>query len=301
MGSNCSLILPEPNLFLGGVSCFPFLDAYGVQASLSLGAERPKETSGIHVLQFKIEDDANQRIDHLFAEAIDFIFENRLNGKVVLVHCRAGVSRSVSFLIAYLMTVFQWTRDEALAYIVQYRSVAGPNSGFLRVLNDFAYGEDSDRDILRSKLRAKYGEKFDSLVEKDLELVRRMNHGQKYQCQVQFKDKIITLEVHSVQRVDFLLRLSKGRFFDDPSLDSTGLEKCSIWHGEHLDKDMRFEDLTIIKNAPFVLIEPWKSPYDDSDWEKLHGGRFPEEFRHVHKKGADPLICESVEEEIEGK
>ena len=54
--------------------------------------------------------------------------------RVILVHCAAGVSRSSSFVIAYLM------RDEKLPYhkafdkVKAARKWANPNSGFRRQL-----------------------------------------------------------------------------------------------------------------------------------------------------------------------
>ena len=49
-------------------------------------------------------------------EVFLFIEEGKHYGNV-LVHCLKGVSRSVSFVIAYLMKYNEMTLDEALSYI----------------------------------------------------------------------------------------------------------------------------------------------------------------------------------------
>jgi len=58
-------------------------------------------------------------------------------GAGVLVHCGAGVSRSATLCIAYLMRKFNWAAWKAKAHCVQRRSVVMPNDGFWRALCAF--------------------------------------------------------------------------------------------------------------------------------------------------------------------
>ena len=55
-------------------------------------------------------------------------------GKRVLVHCSAGVSRSVTLVAAYLMMEKSIGVDAALSLIVKRREYANPNRGFIRQL-----------------------------------------------------------------------------------------------------------------------------------------------------------------------
>ena len=55
----------------------------------------------------------------------------------VLVHCGAGVSRSASLCIAYLMRKYNWPASKAKAHCVQRRSIVMPNDGFWRALCAF--------------------------------------------------------------------------------------------------------------------------------------------------------------------
>lgn len=62
-------------------------------------------------------------------------------------HCAAGVSRSASFVIAYLMTRKDMFYPEAVKYVKDRRKVINPNSGFKRQLYD--YGKSAYKNKLK--------------------------------------------------------------------------------------------------------------------------------------------------------
>lgn len=62
--------------------------------------------------------------------AISFIHTNLRLGKKVFVHCVAGVSRSPTVVIAYLMVSRKMSYDQALAFVQERRPVVNPNHGF---------------------------------------------------------------------------------------------------------------------------------------------------------------------------
>jgi len=59
------------------------------------------------------------------------------NKGAVLVHCFAGVSRSVSIVVAYLMCKYNMTFDQALAFVRKMRPIANPNYSFQQQLRYF--------------------------------------------------------------------------------------------------------------------------------------------------------------------
>ena len=59
------------------------------------------------------------------------------NGSGVLVHCGAGVSRSASLCMAYLMRRFAWNAARARKHCQSRRSLVNPNDGFWRSLCAF--------------------------------------------------------------------------------------------------------------------------------------------------------------------
>ena len=48
-----------------------------------------------------------------------------------MVHCYAGVSRSSTSIILYMMRKFMWSLDDILLYIKLKRNVVEPNQGFI--------------------------------------------------------------------------------------------------------------------------------------------------------------------------
>ncbi len=55
----------------------------------------------------------------------------------MLVHCKMGVSRSASTVIAYAMKQQHWPLDVALAYVRDRRSIIKPNEGFMKQLQTY--------------------------------------------------------------------------------------------------------------------------------------------------------------------
>jgi protein-tyrosine phosphatase len=86
--------------------------------------------------KFIIFDFENQNISLYFDEAFEFI-DTALSDEnnSVLVHCNAGISRSASFVIAYLMKKkICKNYKEAVSFTRQKRSIINPNKGFERQL-----------------------------------------------------------------------------------------------------------------------------------------------------------------------
>ena len=97
-------------------------------------------TEGMRHLELVVDDipGAASDIEPLFEEAFSFIEEARKARKGILIHCFAGLSRSVTITVAYLMkTLFPMTRDDALALVRQSRPAAEPNRGFMETLLKF--------------------------------------------------------------------------------------------------------------------------------------------------------------------
>ncbi|XP_026707319.1 dual specificity protein phosphatase 5 [Athene cunicularia] len=78
-----------------------------------------------------VEDSHTADISSHFQEAIDFIDYVRRTGGKILVHCEAGISRSPTICMAYLMKTKKLCLEEAFDYIKQRRSLISPNFGFM--------------------------------------------------------------------------------------------------------------------------------------------------------------------------
>ena len=90
---------------------------------------------GIQVLHIPISDHENTNIGIYFPLAYQFIRQNIKQGNAVLVHCAAGISRSTSIVIAYIMRRKHKTPEQAINYVRSKRPCTNPNTGFLKQLN----------------------------------------------------------------------------------------------------------------------------------------------------------------------
>ena len=137
-----SVILP--NLLLGDVND-AFMAVRGstrpqVNAILTMAAELPlhKQFMGLqHFLDYKyipMDDSPSQDLLSNLPEALDFIQTQLEQGHTVLVHCAAGISRSASVVIAYLMS-HGMSLEQAYGYVKSRRPIVQPNPGFMQQLN----------------------------------------------------------------------------------------------------------------------------------------------------------------------
>ncbi|XP_065348927.1 dual specificity protein phosphatase 15 isoform X1 [Cloeon dipterum] len=90
-----------------------------------------------HYLCVLASDSPGQNLSQFFPLCNDFIHAARLRGGSVLIHCLAGMSRSVTVAVAYIMSVTNLGWKEALKVVKVGRAVANPNLGFQRQLDEF--------------------------------------------------------------------------------------------------------------------------------------------------------------------
>lgn len=76
-------------------------------------------------------DTCQQNLKQYFEEAFAFIDEARDRGSAILVHCQAGVSRSATIAIAYLMYYTQMSSMEAYRVVKSKRPIISPNLHFM--------------------------------------------------------------------------------------------------------------------------------------------------------------------------
>lgn len=81
-------------------------------------------------LRLNVSDSPDEPIFSLFPVVNQYIEEARLNGGKTFVHCHQGVSRSCSFVIAYVMWYEGLCYEKAYDYVRARRTVCSPNPGF---------------------------------------------------------------------------------------------------------------------------------------------------------------------------
>ncbi|CAL8318010.1 unnamed protein product [Lota lota] len=130
-----------PFLYLGSAlhaSRREVLDTVGISALLNVSSDCPNHFEGAY--QYKsipVEDNHKEDISSWFLEAIEFIDSVRDSSGRVLVHCQAGISRSATICLAYLMKRKRVRLDEAFEFVRRRRSIISPNFSFMGQLLQF--------------------------------------------------------------------------------------------------------------------------------------------------------------------
>ncbi|TNN57302.1 Dual specificity protein phosphatase 2 [Liparis tanakae] len=130
-----------PFLFLGSSvhsSRRETLAAAGITAVLNVSSTCPNFYEGdFQYLRLTVEDNLAADIRACFSTAIAFIDSVKQSGGRVLVHCQAGISRSATICLAYLMHTQRVKLDEAFDFVKRRRQVISPNLAFMGQLLQF--------------------------------------------------------------------------------------------------------------------------------------------------------------------
>eukprot|EP00826_Nyctotherus_ovalis_P021459 TRINITY_DN1692_c0_g1_i6.p1 TRINITY_DN1692_c0_g1~~TRINITY_DN1692_c0_g1_i6.p1 ORF type:complete len:150 (+),score=29.14 TRINITY_DN1692_c0_g1_i6:118-567(+) len=94
-------------------------------------------TKGRECYNIYVMDSPGANIYKFFEPAVKFIEKARAAGKNVLVNCAAGISRSSSLVLAYMMFKEKEGLNECLTKLKKCRSVVWPNPGFYGQLQKF--------------------------------------------------------------------------------------------------------------------------------------------------------------------
>ena len=144
-----SHIIPG-KMYLGNVvnvNRLQWLDQHNIQTIVCVASRRDvvirdeiRACKTVH--QFEIIDNEQQILD--FDPIVQLIEESILQGSV-LVNCAVGISRSASFVIAYLMKTQHMSLDAAFALVKRARPKIQPNPSFMAQLRNY----EASMNILR--------------------------------------------------------------------------------------------------------------------------------------------------------
>lgn len=130
-----SSILDDKTLWVGniGAARISSLRTHGITHVLTVHSGCIPEfevSDGIERLQLLLPDDYKANLLELLPEATSWIDKALEENGTVLVHCTAGVSRSPSIVIAWLVKSKGYSYEKALDLVVEKRKVVNPNRGF---------------------------------------------------------------------------------------------------------------------------------------------------------------------------
>lgn len=136
-------------LYLGSQDAVSFsnIDTYKITDILSIGIPVPESItlsedeshSLISTTFIECLDLPETNLQPIILKAVDIINTVRLKNRRILVHCNAGVSRSASICIAYLMMTENLQYAEAFALVKSKRECIQPNRGFVEQLKQIKW------------------------------------------------------------------------------------------------------------------------------------------------------------------
>jgi protein-tyrosine phosphatase len=117
--ANDELLIKEKN-----ISCI-----ISVAENLKVTNSNPN----IKIYRYNLSDDYNCNISLYFDEISEIIN----NEKIVLVNCVAGISRSSTIVIAYIMKYYNLSLKDAFLYVRNRRNQICPNKQFMKYLLNY--------------------------------------------------------------------------------------------------------------------------------------------------------------------
>lgn len=125
-----------PCLYVGSQDCCApeVLSRYNIRSVLSVGIEAPCRQPNTAYSYYPCLDLPETDIKQIILECNKLIKKSIDQSEHILVHCNAGVSRSISIVIGFLMCEEGKTYEEAYKLIKSVRPCMQPNVGFVNQL-----------------------------------------------------------------------------------------------------------------------------------------------------------------------
>lgn len=155
MCTEANLIIP--GLYLGSMVVANdeiWLKQHKITHVLGLVIDQ-KRFPNIKYLTYNIGDSPFQDIITSFGDCFRFINDSMNSDGNILVHCRAGMSRSSTIVIGYIMYTKNSSLRDTIIFIKNKREIVFPNYGFILQLKTF--------ERLNKLLREEFLKKYRSL------------------------------------------------------------------------------------------------------------------------------------------
>lgn len=120
-------------------NCMQLMQDYGITHILTAASELPTPyPSKFKYFKIEVHDTITENIRRFFEPCIEFMQEAlQQPGTKVMVHCKQGVSRSPTIVMAYLMKVKKFSSTKAYDFLRLKRPEIGPNPGFVQQLQNY--------------------------------------------------------------------------------------------------------------------------------------------------------------------
>jgi protein-tyrosine phosphatase len=134
-----SILFPDAhhifdNIYLGNINAAnneQWLNENGITHILGLVPSQNSFSNIIYLNYSDIDDTPSQNILKYCQTMFSFINETQqLSNKKILIHCYAGISRSSTIVIGYLMCKYNMSLENAYFLTKSKRNIINPNYGF---------------------------------------------------------------------------------------------------------------------------------------------------------------------------
>ncbi|CAB3410032.1 unnamed protein product [Caenorhabditis bovis] len=133
----------SPYLYLGNGETArnrEILDKYAITYVINVTSNLPnvfENDPNMHYLRISVDDNSSHNLTKFFQDAFAFIKTAQDNQKGCLVHCLAGISRSVTICLAYLMHNRRVPLEIAYDWLQNKNASIAPNFHFMGQLTDY--------------------------------------------------------------------------------------------------------------------------------------------------------------------
>ncbi|XP_052810225.1 uncharacterized protein LOC128238388 [Mya arenaria] len=115
--------------------------------NVSSNGLKPDHIPDGHFLRIPVNDNYSAKLNPHFEQAFQFLDKVREANGCCLVHCLAGISRSPTLAIAYIMKHLNMSSDDAYRYVKDKRPTISPNFNFLGQLYEFEKHLKREREL----------------------------------------------------------------------------------------------------------------------------------------------------------
>ncbi len=183
-------------LYLSGVAALDnpeLVEELGITTVISVMPNPPVLHSSIRHLVIPIQDSTEVDITAFFDQVFDAINTTKCANSRVLIHCEKGMSRSASFVVAWLLQE-QHTPQNSVSYQItlnhlkKIRAVVAPNKGFEKQLKAFERSLNrrflTNRQLQLASLNKDSHEYYTSFLDaKDKTRLSQVSHFFNKMCQ----------------------------------------------------------------------------------------------------------------------
>lgn len=144
-----------PGLFIGDIyaaSDLELLTKLKISHIVNLSQRKPKFQDQFFYLNIDIADSERSNLKRYF-NVTNWLIQGAINGgNNVFVHCAAGISRSATIVLAYLLFKNkQWTPTRAYEFLRSKRPIVHPNEGFQTQLNQWWLSRNPQQHTMNNR------------------------------------------------------------------------------------------------------------------------------------------------------